>query len=270
MRLSDKVALITGAASGIGWATAQQMANEGARLILTDIDAAALGSRMSMLAPERCIALDLDVSDADAFAEVVDRGAAHFGGLDILVNNAGIGVFGRVVKLQPTDWRRVLAVDLDGVFNGCRAAASHLAKTRGAVVNIASTSGLGGDAGQAAYNAAKAAVINFTRTFAIEMGGSGVRANCVSPGLIMTPPNEALQKIGSLAQQYAERVPLHRGGEPQEIARAICFLASDEASYITGANLVVDGGLSAGSGAPSFLAAFSEERAKTRPKDVMP
>ncbi|WP_174291380.1 SDR family NAD(P)-dependent oxidoreductase [Sphingomonas bacterium] len=264
-RLEGKVALITGAASGIGWAVAERMASEGALVALADVDATALAARVTTLGEDRAVAVTADVGDAAACEAMIAAVIARFGKLDILVNNAGVGVLGRVGKLDPADWRRVLSIDLDGVFHGTRAALPHLIATRGAIINTASTSGLGGDPGQAAYNAAKAAVINLTRTIALEYGRDGVRANCVSPGLTLTPPNVALQKMEYLAHEYAERVPLGRGGRPEEIAAVMCFLASDEASYVTGANIVVDGGLSAGSGAPSFLKAFADQRNRTGP-----
>lgn len=263
-RLEGKVALITGAASGIGWAVAERMVNEGALVALADIETVALAARVATLGEGRAIAVPADVGDPTACEATVEAVVARFGKLDILVNNAGVGVLGRVGKLDPAEWRRVLTIDLDGVFYCTRAALPHLIATRGSIINTASTSGMGGDPGQAAYNAAKAAVINLTRTIALEYGHESVRANCVSPGLTLTPPNVELQKMDYLARGYAERVPLGRGAHPEEIAAVMCFLASDEASYVTGANIVVDGGLSIGSGAPSFLKAFAEQRAQAR------
>ena len=263
-RFANRTAIVTGAASGIGFSVVTRLIAEGANVVLADVDDAALEARLGELGEERAMAVHTDVSDLSSFEATVAETTTRFGGLDILVNNAGIGVIRATAELDPADWRRVLSVDLDGVFFGCRAALPELVKHGGAIVNMASVAGHGADAGQVVYNAAKAAVINLTRTVAVEYGPSGVRANTVSPGRTMTPPNVQIARWGNLEAEYAERTPLGRGAEPHEIAAAVCWLASDEASYVTGADLVVDGGLSAGSGAPNFLTALTIERARRR------
>ena len=181
-------------------------------MALADVDSRRLDERVAALGPDRALSVVADVADTAACEMMVARTVERFGRLDILVNNAGIGVFGRVGRLDPADWRRVLGVDLDGVFNTSRAAIAGLAKTGGVVINVSPTSGLGGDPGQSAYNAAKAAVLNFTRTMALEYGREGVRVNSVSPGLILTEPNVELQKNEMLRSEYAERVALGWGG----------------------------------------------------------
>ena len=258
LRFDGKVALVTGAASGIGWATARRMAEEGARVVLSDLDGDRLAQRVAELEAQRAMAVATDVSELEACGAMVAQTMERFGRLDILVNNAGIGGYGRVGELDPEQWRRVLAVDLDAVFYGSRAAMPHLvASGRGAIVNTASISGLGGDYGFSAYNAAKAGVINLTRTMAIDYAREGLRVNSVSPGLVITPLASVLHENNALMAEYAERVPMGRGARPEEIAAAICFLASDDASYVTGCNLVVDGGLTAHTGQPNFNVAFA-------------
>ena len=193
-----------------------------------------------------------DVTDTPALIGWIDETAARFGGLDVLVNNAGIGAFGHVDEISPELRRHVMAVDLDAVFFGCRAALPHLRKTRSCIVNTASISGLYADPGLAAYNAAKAGVINLTRVMAADHGPEGIRVNCICPGPVATPLLTPIAGEPAVAAEYARLVPLGRIGEPEEMASAIAFLASDDARYVSGAAIVVDGGLTAQTGQPSF------------------
>jgi meso-butanediol dehydrogenase/(S,S)-butanediol dehydrogenase/diacetyl reductase len=194
-RFEDKVVLLTGAASGIGAAAAQGFHAEGARLWLGDLDAERLSAFAQGLdaGGERVGCQAVDVADLEAVEAFTRAGAERFGRLDVLVNNAGIGAFGRTPELDPAVWHRTIDVDLHGVFYGCRAGIPHLrAAGGGAIVNTASISGLGGDSGMAAYNAAKGAVVNYTRTLAIDHAREGIRANAVCPGVIDTPLTDVL------------------------------------------------------------------------------
>lgn len=254
LNFEGKVAVITGAASGIGAATASRFAAAGARLCLIDLDAAALAAHATALAlpADDLVTASCDVIDRDALAAAIDNAAGRFGRIDILVNNAGKGSFGRADQVTPDAWREVFAINMDAVFYAVRAALPHLVASRGCIVNTASISGLRGDHGFGAYNAAKAAVINYTRTLALDHGPQGVRANCVCPGLVATSLAAALWGNPEVMSVYEQVTPLGRPAQPDEIADAIVFLASSMATYITGAALVVDGGLTAATGQPNF------------------
>jgi len=167
-----------------------------------------------------------------------------------MVNNAGIFEGGDPVEVSNDQWRKVLATDLDGVFYGCRAALPHLEKTKGSIINTASVSGLGGDWGMSPYNAAKGAVVNLTRSLALDLGKKGVRINSVCPSLTRTGMTADMMDDKELIAKFAERIPLGRVCEPHEVAAVIAFLASDDASFMTGANVTVDGGVSASNGQP--------------------
>jgi len=251
-RCQDHTAIVTGGGSGIGAATCRALVAEGARILAVDQDAAAAAQVADALGG-RAESAACDVTDAAALTALIDAAAGRWGRLDILVNNAGIGSFGETPELPIEAWRQVLAVDLDAVFYGCRAALPHMQRQgRGAIVNTASISGLAGDYGFAAYNAAKAGVVNYTRTLALDHGHEGIRANAVCPGVIDTPLLGPLAEASPLRAAWADSLALRRFGRPSEVAEAIAFLASDSASYITGHALVVDGGRTAATGQPDF------------------
>jgi meso-butanediol dehydrogenase / (S,S)-butanediol dehydrogenase / diacetyl reductase len=251
-RFTDRVAIVTGAASGIGAATAGALAAEGARVVIADVDAdrGAAAARQIGARFER-----VDVADAAAIEALIRGTAAREGGLDVLVSNAFATVVGPLESLDIEGWRRTLDVTLTAAFTALRAAVPLLrARGRGSVVNVASISGLGADRGLAAYNAAKAGVINLTRTAALELAASGIRVNAVCPGLVDTPPLRRAFQNAPERQPVAEAaIPLGRLARPEEIARVILFLASDDASYMTGAAVVVDGGLTAWTGIPDLI-----------------
>jgi meso-butanediol dehydrogenase / (S,S)-butanediol dehydrogenase / diacetyl reductase len=245
-RFSGKVVIVTGGASGIGAATAARFASEGALVTVADLNEPAS-------LPAGALFVQVDVTDEAQVIAMVEQTVAQRGKLDCIVNNAGIGAAMPTAMLPRESWEKVFAVNSTGVFLGCKAAIPHLEATRGNIVNVASISGLGGDYLMSAYNASKGAVVNFTRSLAMECAEIGVRVNAVCPGVIQTPLAAGGLERAEDRDHWMERVPLHRPGQPEDIAAAIAFLASDDASYITGHNLVVDGGITAHTGQPNFI-----------------
>lgn len=249
-RFHGKVVIVTGAASGIGEATARRFSAEGACVALVDRNEIPLANVASDLPKESTIAHIADVSESAAAQAMVETVVKRFGRLDVLVNNAGIFEGGDPTEITDAQWRKVMATDVDGVFYGCRAALAHLEKTKGSIVNTASVSGLGGDWGMSPYNAAKGAVVNLTRALALDLGRKGIRINAVCPSLTRTGMTADVMDDKDQLAKFAERIPLGRVCEPNEIAAVIAFLASDDASFMTGANVAVDGGVSASNGQP--------------------
>ena len=247
-RFTGKVVLVTGAASGIGAATARRFAAEGAKLVIVDIKD--LGDTAGSLDPDKTLGHKADVSNAEEVDKMVEAAIGRFGRLDVLVNNAGVYSGGDPAEISNEDWRKVIATDLDGVFYGCRAAVPHLAKTKGCIVNTASVSGTGGDWNTLPYNAAKGGVVNFTRALAMDLGKRQIRVNAVCPSLTRTAMTEEMFSDEEQMAKFRERIPLGRHAEPEEVAAVIAFLASDDASMVNGAMIPVDGGVSASNGQP--------------------
>ncbi|MEU8997678.1 SDR family NAD(P)-dependent oxidoreductase [Streptomyces caniferus] len=247
-RLQGKVALITGATGGIGAATAALFAREGARLVLTDVDRrplAELGERIEKHGGEVVTAV-LDVTSAQAWDTVITTVHRHFGRLDVLVNIAGIVDWPGIEDTDETSWDRVIDVNQKGTWLGMKAAMPLLrASGNGSVINTSSVLGLVGGGGAAAYTASKGAVRLLTKTAAVEYARENVRVNSVHPGVIATPMIRALLDEQGDRQPDIVRTPMARAGRADEVAPAMLFLAGDESSFVTGSEVVVDGGLTA-------------------------
>lgn len=267
MKLKDKVSLITGAASGMGRATAILFAREGSKVVATDVDEAGGQKTIDLIHEMGADALFVkaDVSrEADA-RNMVEQTVAHYGRLDVLFNNAGVAQAVELTEMTEQEWDRVVDIDLKGVFLGCKYGIREMLKTGGgAIISTASISGMVGQNYLPAYNAAKAGVINLTRHMAFEYGPRGIRANAICPGAIDTPmlkgAFEESPDAEAILTYFRHTAPLRRIGRPEDIAKAALFLASDDSSFITGHALVVDGGLTAGSFAdPLRLKAMAED-----------
>lgn len=258
-RFADSVAIVTGGGSGIGEAIAKRLIAEGAKVMIAGRDRAKLAAASTTMGCADQIGwCQGDVASEPDVAALVAQTIETFGKLDLVVNNAGCGGFTPVVGGCVDTWMQVFAVDLHSAFYVCRAAIPHMkVNGGGAILNIASTSGLCGDPGFGAYNAAKAGLINLSRTIALEHVSDNIRSNCISPGFIRTPSSEAVPD--DMRDDWFGRIPMTRWGEPDEIAGAAAFLLSREASYITGENLVIDGGMRACSHQPNFAALFATD-----------
>ena len=243
---NSKVALVTGAARGIGLATAQRFLEEGYRVVLLDIDGPAVTQAASALANVKStLAIGCDVSLPTEVNAAIARTVAHFGRLDVLVNNAGIAVFKSALDTTFEEWQRVLAVNLNGPFLMSQAAVPHMrAVGGGAIVNIGSISGLRASTLRIAYGTSKAAIMHLTKQQAAEWGTLGIRVNAVAPGPVDTAMAKAVHSA-AIRKDYHDAIPLNRYGSEREIANAVVFLCSDNASYINGQTLAVDGGFDA-------------------------
>ena len=252
-RLEGKAAIVTGAARGMGAATARLFAAEGARVMVTDI-LDAEGAAIAKEIGEAARFTSLDVSDAESWSRVVAQTRDIFGRLDVLVNNAGMMHAVPLVDCEPDAFRRVLDVNLTGPFLGMRAAAPVMGETGGgSIVNISSVQGIVGRAGTPAYTASKFGLRGLTKTAALELGALGIRVNSVHPGGVDTTLIREASGIDLSREQLDAAhasLPVPRVGRPEDVAHTSLFLASDEAAYVTGAELVVDGGLTCGFGPP--------------------
>ncbi len=237
MDLEGKVAIVTGGSSGIGKAIVERYAWEGAEVVVADVDE----EKGQEVAEETgSDFIQCDVSEWEQVKELVDETVERHGKLDVMVNNAGIGAVEGIEDMDVEDYQKIRSINLDGVTYGCKAAAPHLKETEGAIINMASIYGLVGDKGSTAYNIAKGGVVNMTRSVANDLAEHNVRVNSICPGFVDTPMTEGL---GEEFEAHIENMtPLERMAEPEEISSVAAFLASEEASYITGANIPVDGG----------------------------
>jgi NAD(P)-dependent dehydrogenase (short-subunit alcohol dehydrogenase family) len=251
---SAKVAVVTGAARGIGLATAKRFLAGGWSIVMLDVlDTLMASEAEAMRAPDRVMTIRCDVSDVSAVNEAFDSIRARFGRVDALVNNAGVAVFSPIQETTPEDWARVMAVNLGGPFY-CAQAATRIMAERGtgSIVNVASISGLRASTLRVAYGTSKAALIHLTKQQAVELGELGIRANCVCPGPVDTAMAKQVH-TAEIRRDYHDHIPLNRYGLEEELASSIYFLCSDQAQYITGQALAVDGGFEAsGIGLPTL------------------
>jgi meso-butanediol dehydrogenase / (S,S)-butanediol dehydrogenase / diacetyl reductase len=250
-RFTGKVVIVTGGGSGIGAAAAHRFAADGATVVIAGRSQDKLDKTVADApAGSTIVAKACDTSDQDAITHLVDEVAREHGRLDTLVNNAAVARPGTVAELDADTWREVMATDVDGVFYASKAAIDHLKATRGSIVNVGSVSGLGGDWGMAAYNAAKGAVVNLTNAMALDHGPDGVRVNAVHPSLTATDMSAGIRENDEVMDKFRDRIPFGRPAEPAEVGDVIAFLASDDARFVSGAHVPVDGGLGASNGQP--------------------
>ena len=249
MQLQDKVAIITGAATGIGRATAVLFAREGASVVVADINEGDAQRTVADIEDGGGSArfVRTDVSEAEDVRTLMERAAEEMGGIDVIVNNAGAQRSGAVTEFEESEWNLLMRVNPRSCFLGAKYGVPYLRERGGgSIVNVSSLAGLKGGPGMTAYSASKGAIIAFTRALAEELAPDNIRANSVCPGWIDTPFNEpAIEFMGGRAQQeemVQQTVPLKRQGTPEEIAPGILYLASDASSYVTGQELVIDGG----------------------------
>lgn len=244
MRLIDKVAIITGAGRGIGAATAKKFSQEGAKVVVVDLNQDDINTTVEEITSlgGTAIGMMIDVTNRDEIDKLFNETISKYGKLDIVVNNAGITSDAQLIKMTEEQWDKVIDVNLKGVFNMSQFAAKYMKDQKsGVILNASSVVGIYGNFGQTNYAASKWGVIGMTKTWAKELGKDGIRVNAVAPGFILTPMTEKMPE--KVLEQMKEKTPLRTLGLPEDIANAYAFLASDEARFITGTVLSVDGGI---------------------------
>jgi 3-oxoacyl-[acyl-carrier protein] reductase len=243
--LTDKIAVVTGGAQGIGKAVAETLARCGANVVVADLQvekAEAVAQEIAADTGNKAIAVQVDVSDSESAQAMIDAVTAEFDRVDILVNNAGITRDNLIMRMSESEFDLVININLKGAFNCTRAVIRKMMKQRsGHIINMASVSGVTGQAGQTNYSSSKAGLIGFTKALAKEVGSRGITVNAVAPGFIETALTVDLPE--EIKEMGIKLTPLGRFGQPQDVANAVAFLASDEAAFITGEVLTVDGGL---------------------------
>lgn len=252
-RFEGKTIIVTGAGSGIGAAVARRFVAEGGNVAVFGRDGGKLTDALSDCPQQQLLIVQGDVSkDADV-KRLVSETVARFGRLDVLVNNAGVADMGKITETTDEMWRNTMSINVDGVFYCIRAAMPHLIQSKGSVINTSSVSGIGGDNNMAVYTATKGAISNLTRSMAIDHGPDGVRINAICPALTVTDLTQDMVANPKIMAAFKARIPLGRPAEPDDIAGAFLFLASDDARFITGVNLPVDGGVNASNGQPIYF-----------------
>lgn len=244
MNLESNVVLITGGSRGIGKAIAMEFAKRGANIAICDIDLEGAQNTAKEVEEHkvRCVAYQADVSRLEEAQDVVSKVMEEFGKIDVLINNAGITRDNLLVRMKVKDWELVLDVNLKGVFNFTKAVARPMMKARfGRIINVSSVVGIQGNAGQSNYSASKAGIIGFTKSTAQELASRNITVNAVAPGFIETEMTQQLPE--DVIEEYLKRTPLGRAGTPEDVANVIAFLASDEASFVTGEVIRIDGGM---------------------------
>jgi meso-butanediol dehydrogenase / (S,S)-butanediol dehydrogenase / diacetyl reductase len=243
-RFDGKVAIVTGGARGIGAAIAQRLACDGAKVMIADIlEPVTLGKSLAYV--------ETDATNADAVAALVQATLTKWGRIDILVNNAGLGALSETPEMPEEMWDQVFAINTKAIYLFCKYAIPVMRAQGGAIVNVASISGLGGDYGMGVYNASKGAVINYTRSLALDCARDGIRVNALCPGLIETAMTAMTTARVEDRDAWLTPIPLGRMGQPAEMANVVAFLASDDASYMTGSIITADGGITAHTGQPN-------------------
>lgn len=248
-RLENKVALITGAASGIGKTTSLLFAEEGAKIVLTDVNAEGVNKVVDEIEKKggQALGLTLDVTNEEQWKKVVKKSVEKFNQIDILFNNAGIYIISPIIDIELNTWNKLMNINVTGVFLGMKHVAPIMAKQKkGSIINASSIAGIGGGAGHVLYGASKGAVRTMTKDVAMEYAAYNVRVNSIHPGYIKTEMVDyASEKTHKTLEQLGALYPMKRLGEIEEVAKAVLFLASDDASYITGSELLIDGGVMA-------------------------
>jgi 3-oxoacyl-[acyl-carrier protein] reductase len=245
--LTDKAVLVSGGSSGIGKATVRRFLEEGARVYFCGLEADEVGATVAELSSLGAVdGMACDISREDDVTRLLSSAETALGSIDVLINNAGIAHKDAFLELDVAEWDRIVRVNLRGMFLVAQAVARTMAtRGSGVIVNMASTNALGGEELFAHYNASKGGVLQLTRTMALELGRHGIRVNCLCPGFIRTPLNDAISDEAFVAAYERDKIPLGRAGTPDEVAAAYAFLASDDASFIHGEALVIDGGQTA-------------------------
>lgn len=252
----DKVVIVTGAGSGIGAATAKKFLDSGFKVVLSDLKIDNVKPVAETYNKDQYLLLAVDVSKEEEIKLLVKDTLSHFGRIDVLVNNAGVYGESEFTQTTTEEWNRLVGVDLNSVYFTSREIIPELKKTKGCIVNVSSLSGLGGESGHPIYNAVKGGVTNLTRSLAVNYGADGVRVNAVCPTFVNTALTKLMLENERTVAKVLDRIPLNRVAEPEDIAKAIYFLASDEAAFITGVNLPVDGGVNASSGHPLNMGSY--------------